>query len=57
MHKFESYGVFNQVTILDKFNLDNKLNNNPDINLFTNLNPTILNQITDCKFKVSFLEF
>ncbi len=44
-------------TILDKFNLDNKLNNNPDINLFTNLNPTILNQITDCKFKVSFLEF
>ena len=44
-------------TILDKFNLDNKLNSNPDINLFTNLNPTILNQITDCKFKVSFLEF
>ena len=44
-------------TILDKFNLDNKLKSNPDINLFTNLNPTILNQITDSKFKVSFLEF
>ena len=44
-------------TILNKFNIDNKLNSEPNINLFTNLNPSILSQITDCKFEVSFLEF
>lgn len=44
-------------TILEKFELDNKLNCDPHISLFSNLNPLILNQITDYKFKTRFLEF
>ena len=44
-------------TILDKFHLANKHNIDPEISLFTNLNPSILNQITEYKFKVRFLEF
>ena len=32
-------------TILNKFSIDNKLNSEPNINLFTNLNPSILSQL------------